>query len=215
MIKSNFREWTLDKADEAFGLVQVDRLPILDELLAFQYEIDDFEKKWLSIQRDNYVNFGGDSWNEVELENKMISPIIVFSGIQNKAFSYFLERDLAATIDEYELSGRVDGMFASGFRNPKKPYFCLSEYKRGTDPNGDPQGQTLIAMLVAQNLNDNKNQDADRPIFGCYVIGRTWYFMALVDKEYAISGDYSCADDEIFDIFRILKSLRVQIQKLI
>ncbi len=215
MIKSNFREWTLDKADEAFGLVQVERLPILDELLAFQYEIDDFEKKWLSIQRDNYVNFGGDSWNEVELENKMISPIIVFSGIQNKAFSYFLERELATSIDEYELSGRVDGMFASGFRNPKKPYFCLSEYKRGTDPNGDPQGQTLIAMLVAQNLNDNKNQDEDRPIFGCYIIGRTWYFMALVGKEYAISGDYSCADDEIFDIFRILKSLRVQIQKLI
>jgi hypothetical protein len=106
-------------------------------------------------------------------------------------------------------------LFASGFRNPKKPFFCLNEYKRGTDPNGDPKGQALIAMLVAQQLNENKNRDTDRPIYGSFIIGRAWYFMALVGKEYAISGDYSCADDEIFDIFRILKSLRVQIQKLI
>ena len=84
MIKSNFREWSLDKADEAFGLTQVGTLPILEELLAFQYEINDFEKNYLSILREDYVAFGGDSWNEVELENKMISPIIVFSRIQNK-----------------------------------------------------------------------------------------------------------------------------------
>ena len=171
---------------------------------------NDYERLWLSAIREDYNILGGDDWNEVELENKMISPLIIFSRIQNKAFSYFLERDLTATIDGYELSGRVDGMFASGFRNPKKPFFCMSEYKRGTDPNGDPKGQALIAMLAAQQLNENKN-----PIYGCFIIGRTWYFMALVGKEYAISGDYSCADDEIFDIFRILKSLRVQIQKLI
>jgi hypothetical protein len=210
MQKSNFREWTLDKVDECFGLTQVGSLPILEELLAFQYEINDFEKSYLSILREDYVAFGGDDWNEVELENKMISPIIIFSRIQNKEFSYFLERDLAITIDEYELSGRVDGIIATGFRNPKKPFFCMSEYKRGTDPNGDPKGQALIAMLAAQQLNENK-----KPIYGSFIIGRTWYFMALVGKEYAISGDYSCADDEIFDIFRILKSLRVQIQKLI
>ena len=41
-------------------------------------------------------------------------------------------------------------MIATGFRSPKKPYFCLNEYKRGTDPDDDPKGQALIAMLVAQ-----------------------------------------------------------------
>ena len=210
MEKKGFREWDLDKIDDAFGTKHVRRLPILEELLAFEYQADDYETKYLSKLSENYLAFEGDSWNEVELENKLISPVIVFSGIENEQFSYFLERDLSATIGEYELTGRVDGMIATGLRNPKVPYFCLNEYKRQTDPNGNPQGQALIAMLVAQKLNNN-----EKPIFGCYVIGRIWYFMALVGNEYAISKDFSCVDDEMFDIFRILKSLREQIEKLL
>jgi hypothetical protein len=210
MQRSYFRDWTLDKIDDSFKTTQVEELPILNELLNFEYQIDDFEQRYLSMLSKDYLNLGGDNWNEVELENKIISPVIVFSGIQNKKFSYFLERDLATTIDEFELSGRVDGMIATGFRSPKVPYFCLNEYKRQTDPDGDPQGQALIAMLVAQKINNNS-----KPIYGSYIIGRNWYFMALVGKEYAISKDFSCVDDEMFDIFRILKSLRVQIEKLL
>ncbi len=220
MKKSDFGECTLDKVTNVFGINQMDSLQILEELLAFQYECDDFEKKYLTELREDYLSFGGDYWNKSELMGKMISPIFIFSEIQNKVFSYFLKRDFTTVIGEYELSGKVDGIIATGFRNPKKPFFCMSagvatQYKRGTDPNGDPKGHALIAMLTAQQLNDNINRDADRPIYGCFIIGRTWYFMALVGKEYAISGDYSCADEEIFDIFRILKILRVQIQKLI
>ena len=210
MRKSNFKEWTLDSIEETFGLVQVRSLPILDELLAYQYEADAYEQRYLTNLQEDYITLGGDDWNEVELENKFISPIIVFSGIANPKYSYFLEREMSETINDVELSGKVDGMIATGFRNPKKTYFCLSEYKRGTDPNGDPKGQALIAMLVAQQQNDNQ-----KPIFGSYIIGRNWCFMALVGKEYAISTDFSGVDDEIFDIHRILKSLRVQIEKLI
>lgn len=210
-MKTNFREWNLDKIEEAFGLVQVETLPILDELLKFEYAVDDYEKRYLSSLRRNYVNLGGDNWNEIELENKLISPLIVFSEIENKQFAYFLERELKAEIGDYELFGKVDGMIATGFRSPKKPYFCLNEYKRQTDPDGDPQGQVLIAMLVAQHLNNN-----EKPVFGCYIIGRTWYFLVLEGMKYAISIDYSCADDEeILDIFRILKGLRFQIEKII
>lgn len=210
MQKSNFKDWTPDKIDDAFGTIEVRRLPILEELLAFEYEADDYEKRYLSNLSENYLSLGGDDWNEVELENKLISPVIVFSGIESRRFVYFLERELSAIIGEHELNGRVDGMIATGYRNPKVPYFCLNEYKRQTDPNGNPQGQALIAMLAAQTQNNNL-----KPIFGCYVIGRIWYFMALVGKEYAISKDFSCVDDEMFDIFRILKGLRVQIEKLI
>ncbi len=210
MEKSNFKEWTLDKIDDAFGLQQVRRLPILEELLAHEHQADDYERRYLLNLSESYVALGGDSWNEVELENKFISPLIVFSEISSQKYSYFLERELSATIDDYELAGRVDGMIATGYRNPKVPYFCMSEYKRQTDPNGDPTGQALIAMLVAQHLNSNQ-----KPIFGSYIIGRDWYFMALVGKEYAISKDFSCVANEVFDIFRILKGLKVQIDKLI
>ena len=210
MKKSNLRDWTLDSIEQTFGLVQVRSLPILDELLAHKHDADAYEQRYLGSLREDYLMLGGDDWNEVELENKLISPLIVFSGISNQKYSYFLERELSDTIDEHEITGRVDGMIATGFRNPRKPYFCLSEYKRGTDPNGDPKGQALIAMLMAQHMNDNR-----KPIFGSYIIGRNWCFMALVGKEYAISTDFSCVNDEIFDIFRIMKSLRVQIEKLI
>ena len=155
-----------------------------------------------------HFSFGGDDWNEVELENKFISPMIVLSETADEKCSYFLERELSTTIDEYDLSGKVDGMIATGFRSPKKPYFCLNEYKRGTDPDGDPKGQALIAMLVAQRLNDNQ-----APIFGCFVIGRIWQFMILEGNQYTISRDFSCVDNEVFDIFRILKGLRFQIEK--
>jgi hypothetical protein len=131
-MKSNFREWTLDKIDEGFGLRQVSRLSDLTSWLNFDYQLTELEKSYLNQLRDNY-SIGGDDWNEVELENKLISPLIVLSGIDSRDCAYFLERELSATIGEYELSGKVDGMIASGFRSPKKPFFCLQEYKRQTD----------------------------------------------------------------------------------
>ncbi|MCU0444923.1 MAG: hypothetical protein MUE85_08380 [Microscillaceae bacterium] len=207
MIKSNFREWTLDKIDEILGLRQVKQLAALTHLLAYKYEPNDFEKQYL-IQLQELYALGGDDWNEVELENKFISPLIILSRIDNERFSYFLERELATTIGEFELSGKVDGMIASGFRSPKKPFFCLKEYKRQTDPDGDPRGQCLIAMLVAQHLNQN-----NQPVYGCYVIGRSWYFMVLQNQEYAISNIYACTNDEIFDIFRIIKGIKSLIEK--
>jgi hypothetical protein len=210
MQKSNFRDWSLDLIDTTFGTAQIESLPILEELLSFEYTTDQFENHNLDILRKTYLNFGGDDWNEVELENKLISPIIVFAEIANQKYSYFLERELSGIIGEHDISGKVDGMIATGYRSPKVPYFCLNEYKRQTDPNGDPRGQALIAMMIAQELNNNHN-----PLLGCYVIGRNWYFMALTGKQYAISKDFSCVDDEIFDIYRILKGLKVQIEKMI
>jgi hypothetical protein len=206
-MKSNFKEWNLDKIEEAFGLKQIWQSDILDELINHPYQLDEMEKNFVTkLQR--HFSFGGDDWNEVELENKFISPMIVLSEIADEKCSYFLERELSIIIDEYELLGKVDGMIATGFRSPKKPYFCLNEYKRGTDPDGDPKGQALIAMLVAQKLNNN-----NAPIFGCFVIGRIWQFMILQGNQYTISRDFSCVDEEVFDIFRILKGLRVQIEK--
>lgn len=208
-MKSNFREWTFDKIDAAFDTKQVWKMSILNEWMGFEHHTSEYEIRLLTEIKELFA-LGGDDWNETELENKIISPIIVFSRIDNEEFSYFLEREMEATIGDYELSGKVDGMVATGFRNPRKPFFCLNEYKRGTDPNGDPKGQALIAMLVAQALNENK-----KPVFGCYIIGRHWNFMVLEGKNYAISDSFDCANDEIFDIFRVLKGLRFHIERLL
>jgi hypothetical protein len=207
-MKVNFREWTLDQIDEAFGTTQVDTLPRLDEWMDFQYALNDYETTYLSHLRATY-NIGGDDWNEVELENKIISPMFVFADFDNRKYAYFLERELVAKIGEYEVSGKVDGMIASGFRNPKQPFFCLNEYKRATDPNGDPKGQVLIAMLAAQSHNTHFNY-----VYGCFIVGKLWHFLVLEGKEYAIGTALTCDGDEIFDIFRKLKGLKSNIERL-
>jgi hypothetical protein len=64
-------------------------------------------------------------------------------------------------------------------------------------------GQTLVAMLVAQALNGQR-----QPVFGAYVVGSDWRFLVLTEQQYTISRDYSALSDEIFEILRILKALK-------
>ncbi|OQY43650.1 MAG: hypothetical protein B6242_14295 [Anaerolineaceae bacterium 4572_78] len=109
-----------------------------------------------------------------------------------------------------ELSGNPDGMIASGFRSPKQPYFCFNEYKKTLEQKGDPAGQCLAPMLIAQEMNNHKHK-----IYGCYVVGAAWYFMILQGKEYTISTFYNATDDDIFEIFRILKILKQIIMDLV
>ena len=208
MQKSNFRDWTLEKLEETFGLQQQFQHDLLDRLFAYEYTPTDAEKTYLNLLRENYLRNGGEDWNEVELENKFISPLIVLSQIDNRKFSYFLERDLVATKGAYELSGKVDGMIASGFRSPKKPFFCLHEYKRESDPNGDPKGQALVAMLAAQALSAN-----EKPLLGCYIVGKNWRFIVLDELKYAFSPTLLADSDDIFDILRLLKALRHEIEQ--
>lgn len=65
-------------------------------------------------------------------------------------------------------------------------------------------------MLAVQQLNHD-----DSPIYGCYVIGRDWYFMVLENKQYSISRDYSCVTQEVFEIYKILKNLNAKIEALV
>lgn len=202
MKTSNFRDWTLDALDETFGLRQVRQHPVLDAWLARPYTISPFQQEYLTGLQSTLI-LGVDSWNEVELENKFISPLIVFVNFDNEQFAYFLERDLQAPLGDYLLVGKVDGMIASGFRNPRQPYFCLNEYKKQLDPTGDPAAQALVAMLVARELNQHEH-----PIYGTYIVGRNWFFMVLAGQHYCISQNYSATKDELFDIFRVLQGLK-------
>lgn len=86
----------------------------------------------------------------------------------------------------------------------KVPYFCFQEFKKEQDHRGDAIGQNLAAMLIGQKENDN-----GKPIYGCYVVGRSWFFMTLEGTEYAISKAFSADDDEdIFKLIKMLKALR-------
>jgi len=105
--------------------------------------------------------------------------------------------------------GIVDVLIATGKQHPKKPYFCLHEYKRERNVTNDPFAQTLIAMVVMQQLN----QDG-KPIYGVCVAGHSWNFFVLEGNEYGLSLAFDATKDELFDIFAILWQFKVIIERL-
>jgi hypothetical protein len=207
MKKATFKDWTLTTLDDAFGLQQIWECSLLAQWQNSEVEINDFEKTNLLLLQKSLVR-GGRAWNEVELENKFISPLIMTARIDDEEMGYFLERPLSGVVDDYELSGIVDGMIATGFRDPKKPYFCLHEYKRSIENQGTPDAQVLAAMLVAREQNQNK-----LPIYGLFVVGLDWYFIVLTGNEYCISRTYHADNEEIFAIFKMMKALKQIIHK--
>jgi hypothetical protein len=202
--KITFKECTLTQLEKRFNLTQIfsDTPSLLQKWQAIHIDVSEFEKKLL-LNLQQPLIWAGKSWNEVELENKFISPLMTAAQFDNRKISYFLERPLSAMIGDYELSGIVDGMIATGFRDPEMPLFCLHEYKRSIANQGSPDAQALAAMLVARELNNN-----NKPIYGLYVVGLIWNFMVLNGNNYYISKDYKSDNEEVFLIFQMLKALK-------
>lgn len=206
LIKVPFKKWTLDSLDDAFKLKQVRKCEVMQAWESMEMGISDYEKQVLADLQEGILR-AGKAWNEVELENKFISPLITFAKIDNDEFCYFLERDLEGDVGNYHLSGTVDGMIATGTRTPKVPFFCMHEYKRSVDNEGNPDGQALAAMLVAREHNKEIYGEL-KPIYGLYVVGLIWNFIVLNGNEYCISKNYDSSKSEIFDIFNMVKAIR-------
>ncbi len=205
----SFRECTLLKLEKTFGLEQIRTSPYLEHWLNGQADISDFERQALLLFREKLL-VGFYDWNEMELAYNFIGPVMALVNYTTKEFNFFVERSFIGIVDSIEMGGKPDGIIASGFREPEKPYFCFQEYKKEKDPEGDPAAQALAAMLVAQEINEHHH-----PVYGCYVKGRDWCFMALQEKQYAISEPYIATRDDVFDIFRILKVLKHIIMKFV
>jgi len=108
------------------------------------------------------------------------------------------------------LSGVVDFFVATGKRYPKHPYFFIHEFKKEHESSGDPLGLLLIAMVAAQKLNNNL-----KPIYGCYVMGRLWFFVVLEGLDYSTSLAYDATKNDIKEIFSFLKKTKGMISKII
>ncbi len=203
LINKAFRDCTLTFMDKAFKMRQVKNIEPLTDWLNTPNEIDDFERRQL-IQHQEMLDFNVHNWNEYELDVHFIGPIFSMVKFSSYEFNHFSQREISGQVDNYFLAGKPDSMVASGRREPEQPYFAFQEYKKELDPNGDPAGQALAAMLVGQMM-----EEEPKVMYGCYVVGSIWKFIALgTDRKYSLSSDYSALDDDIFDIFRILKNLK-------
>jgi hypothetical protein len=149
-----------------------------------------------------------DGWQEEDLKMWFIAFVIRLADLSNdeKHYQPYFERTLEATIDTHPLKVKTDFMVAKGILDtPELPYFHFQEYKRQTNPYGNPLAQVLEAMLIAYELNQNT-----KPIYGCYVVGRSWNFITLENRTYCISKTYDCTEaDELLKIIAILRHFKV------
>lgn len=199
----------LDFLEKKFGLIPVIEADFIQQWLDDATTLTDGERfqatELRNLLRENVLH-----WNEQELSLHFIGPlfsVIHFTVVAK--MNLFAQRFITADVPDrmgvnITLSGKPDGLLASGYRSPEVPYFSFQEYKREKDPTGDPSGQCLAAMLVGQTLNGHVNQ----AVYGCYVVGENWRFVVLLGKQYAISPAFSAATDEVYFIVGVLKRLR-------
>jgi len=203
----SFKYWTRQDIADQFGLKLARKCTHLENWLSYPAELSTQEKQVLDALKDKLILYV-DIWNEQELIIKFISFIIGLADYDTDNYKSYANRKIKGEIDGKVLSGEVDLMIASGEFEPKQPYFCLHEYKKEEGAVNDPLGQLLIAMLTAQKLNTN-----DFPIYGAYVSGRNWFFLTLEGDTYCISNEYVATRNDIYEIMKIMKSLKAIINK--
>jgi hypothetical protein len=104
-------------------------------------------------------------------------------------------------------SGKINQYEKTQSGRPKSPYFFMQDFKQSLGDGHDPEGQMLAAMILAQFLNQD-----DKPIYGCWIQGRFWYFTVLIGKDYCVSKPFNATEvDDLLQIVFILRHLKILI----
>lgn len=188
-----------------FNIVDAQYCEHLNEWIAAQYELDHVEQKILEDLYED-IKVSGEYMNEEELKARMIGLIFYASKIDvpNK-IRVFYERPLSATVENHHLNVIADCMVATSLKSsPRVPYFFLQEFKKAKGEKKDPEAQMLSAMLIAQHKNNDQ-----KPLYGAYMIGTSFHFATLIDKNYCISEKFDAVKkEELFKIVFILRNLK-------
>lgn len=206
-MKKNFTNWTKTELKNLLGLRPTKECTHLNNWIssAEKQTLSSFETHYLEWLFDHKVPHI-DNWNEAELRDQFISNITSIIDYYSDEYSIgvFAERILSSNINDVFLNGKIDWMVATGIDTPEQPYFFIHEYKQ-EDGNSSVSGraQLYAIMRVAQELNKSTGE----PIFGCYVLGRFWFFTSLINDAYCITNAYnSTKKEELFTIVKILKA---------
>jgi hypothetical protein len=178
---------------------------MLSEWLSATTDLDAMEFRFLEEARIDLLD-NTDYWNEEELKMHFISVIMRIVRFQSP-FKVYYNREIEAEKGDFLIKTEADMLVSKGIGDLiETPYFSLHEYKREKKYSGDPIGQMLGGMLIAQVRNNDR-----KPVYGCYVQGRYWYFAVLQGTEYVISN--SLNSTEIEDAQQIIAVLR-EIQQI-
>jgi hypothetical protein len=208
MIKRPFEKWDFEEVEKEFGLTPIKQLSVLVKWLDVPNKIiiSPFQEE-LRISMEENV----ETWNEDELKTLFIAPFLLTFKFNNPPlYRVFTQRQFKIQTPTIEASGKVEWFVSTGKQKPQKPFFFLQEYKPARYAGSDPLGQLLIAMVEAQI----QNEILQTPIYGCYMVGRMWFFVVLVGKEYGVSGSYDATKtDDLNAMIYILERVREHIHK--
>jgi hypothetical protein len=195
-----FKDWTYEEVGDTFGISLLRTTPFLEQLKGIKLPENHPDRILLEKYRLRAFD-SINSWNEDEYKFFFISPLISLVDFSTPNYKSFTQRPMSVKYDNDQkiTEGLVEFMLAKGIQTPKKPHFFLHEYKPEKRRDNDPLGQLLIAMVAAQKLNLD-----DKPIYGIYVNGRNWFFVALEANQYAVSNPYVITTDDIFDLYAVL-----------
>lgn len=207
---SNFNikkyKYDIDQVLGRFGLAKQTTNSFLQNLL--NVSIDPTYVLPMPIEKQRQrLAWEGEVWNEEELKMHFLSMVFFFADFEvPDKIKLFYKRPLSAVVQATPLSVVCDALLATplGINTPKTPYFFLQEFKKGKKAQDDAEGQMLVAILIAQETN----QDG-QPLYGCYLQGRFWYFATLHQKDYCLSSPYDAAQvADLVQIVHILQNIK-------
>lgn len=202
----NFKDWTGQKAIDAFDLKHVPQQAAFEAWKGAVHPFTATHAQLIETLRVDLLN-GHAAWNEVELMMHFIGPFLKLIAFGGRRYSLYYNRKLQATIDDLTIGGTVDGVVALGYDEPSQPYFFLKEYKKSQGYDSEPFGQLLAAMIAAQRLNSD-----GQPLYGCYVIGKIWTFVLLDGKNYSMTQSYDASDE---GELKIVWSMLVEVKRIV
>ena len=207
MKKRKFEDWEFEQIQNEFGYVRhYEGFALLERWLKADEPVTEPEQLELTaLAKELFYN--AEVWNEDELKFLFISPLVRLVNFQHPAYKIFTQRKLSAVIGEWQVNGIVDFVIATGIQTPSQPFFFLHEYKQERKRDNDPLGQLLIEMMVAQQQNE-----PTFPIYGCYVVGRFYFFVVLDGQNYSVSNSLNGSTDDILTIFRMFRFVKRHIE---
>jgi hypothetical protein len=217
---TDFSKWKMDMIRRAFGLNKTAQLKSLSEWMTYNPPaLSSGELSSLQLALDQF----GDRARHVsesDIKMKLLGPAIIASRFDNTEFSTFGEEYIRTELlsvdgSKLKVSGRPDLVVAIGELKASLPYFCLQEYKRQSGSNSDPQGQVLIEMLAARQVNLNEG-NALKAIYGAFTLGRELNFLTLENNQYALSKTYLLdVQQDLIDVTLRIRALKYIIGNLI
>lgn len=208
MKKRKFEDWEFEQIHQEFGYTRhYKNFALLETWRACQEPVSPDEAKQLEALSERLFYYV-ETWNEDELKFLFISQLINLVDFYSEHYKIFTQRPLSAVIGEWQVNGIVDFMIARGIQNPSGPFFFLHEYKQERKRDNDPLGQLLIEMLVAQQQNE-----AQMPLYGCYVVGRLYFFVVIDEQAYSVSRAYDASTEDITTIFRMFRFVKRHIEE--